>query len=284
MTSTIIEDKNWLVSVADIPVLPPDEARAASFGAAEEKATPKDMGEGDPATIIYVNFTSKRIPEKFNARLKELESMMQLTHQWLDTHAGIQTKDRKAEGALPTDEAPASRWKRSDYRVKVIDSYLSERCSWIYNPYMQRYQKSISTRKVDFHFELVKNILTGLIVPTSLNKQLEDILSALSETVAKTEKTSEDRAVLSLIHVFTYDEMKDDIRATFRCMLYSLNQDMKKIIVGKSSYERIELEFHYQYGDYSFNEDTWKTVKPEVQGFINGRSIKQIRDTTKIPV
>ncbi|EEP81172.1 predicted protein [Uncinocarpus reesii 1704] len=242
------------------------------------------MGEGDPPTVIYVNFTSKKIPEKFNARVKELDSMMKLTHQWLDTHAGLQVKARKAEGEIASDDSPEAKWKRSDYRIKVVDTYLTENCSWVYTPRSEKYTKSIKARKVDFHFELVKNVLAGLIVPTSLTQQLEAIFKGISDTVMKTQHTAEKRAVWSLIQVYTYDEMRDDVRCSLRCISYSIDQDMKKIIVGKASYESISLDFSYLNGDYHFNEDTWKEVKSEVNQFITGRAVKQIRDTTKVPV
>jgi hypothetical protein len=123
----LAETDDWILTVAGIPVLlPPPGVPYDS----DDRPSPEDMGINDPNSIIYVNLRAKNVPERFNERLKQLESMLNLTHQWLDIHAGIQTGRRKKEGQLPSDSSDESSWRRSDYRVKVVDTLLSENCAW----------------------------------------------------------------------------------------------------------------------------------------------------------
>ncbi|KAF7861495.1 hypothetical protein EAF04_008058 [Stromatinia cepivora] len=282
MSTSLLDNTDWLVSVAEIPVYT-NAVRGASAGG-DETPSKEDMGSDDPQNIIYASFKSKKIPDKFKDRVDKLEQMMKLTQQWLDTHAGIQVKGRKKENALPSGMDEDSRWKRSIYRVKVVDHYLTNMATWIYNPRGELYRKHIETKKVDFHMQLIQSILTGLIVPTQLHTELEKIFKGISDTIAQTQNTSEGRVFWSLIQVFTYDEMRDDVRASLRCITYNLTQDMSKIVVGKASYEKITVDFYYNYGDYDFNEKTWSELEPEVNSFIIGLGKEQIRDTTKIPV
>lgn len=64
------------------------------------------------------------LPARFKERIDELDQMLQLTHQLATIHAGIQVRDRKAEGALPRDDSDSSRWKRSQYRARVLHTYF----------------------------------------------------------------------------------------------------------------------------------------------------------------
>jgi hypothetical protein len=52
--------------------------------------------------------------------------MLRLTQQLATIHAGIQVKQRKAEGSLPADDSDASRWKRSQYRARVLETYFQD--------------------------------------------------------------------------------------------------------------------------------------------------------------
>ncbi|RFU34782.1 hypothetical protein B7463_g1574, partial [Scytalidium lignicola] len=282
-SSTIIETHDWIASVTGIPViLPPPGVPFAP----DDKPTEDDMGVNDPDSIIYVNLRAKKIPAKFNERLQKLDDMLNLTHQWLDVHAGIQTKNRKKEGKLPSDQSDASAWKRSDYRVKVVDTLLSENCAWIYNPEREDFSKGISVKKVQFHLDLLKHMIAGLAVPTGIQSKLEEAFKGLSELIIKTEKTSENRAVWVLFHVYTYDERRDDIVASLRNISYRISQNMKKIVVGKSSYNDIEVDFAFARRDYKFNEETWNKIHPEIKTFIDDTAAGQVRNpiNDEIPV
>lgn len=83
-SSTTFENDDWAVTLSGIPVELPLPGVPV-----EELPSEKDMGKGEPDTIIYVNLKSKKIPEKFKGRIKELTEMLDTTHQWLDVHAGL---------------------------------------------------------------------------------------------------------------------------------------------------------------------------------------------------
>ncbi|TGO08673.1 hypothetical protein BTUL_0197g00170 [Botrytis tulipae] len=108
-------------------------------------------------------------------------------------------------------------------------------------PRKERYKKHIETDEVDFHMQLIQSILDDLVVPTHLHAELESIFKSISHTVAQTQNT------------------------TLRCITYNLTQDMTKVVVGKGSYERINVDFFYNYGDYNFNEDMILGVKKNLK-------------------
>ncbi|KAK7745695.1 hypothetical protein SLS62_009661 [Diatrype stigma] len=284
MASTeTFDSSDWIMSVSEIPItLPPPGIPVGDT----DKPSDDDMGVNDPSSIIYVGLKAKNIPEKFNSRIKDLEKMLDLTHQWLDIHAGIQTKKRKAEGKLPTDSSDESAWKRSDYRVKVVDALLSENCAWVYNPSKETYNKYISVKKASFHLEILKDMLLGLALPTGIQSKLEQGFKALSDLIIKTQKTAENRAVWTLFHVFTYDEARDDFRASLRNISYRLDQQMLNVVVGKSSYEQIEVTFKFTQADYNFGETIWIQTMPEIEKFIKDIAASQVHDPIQdeIPV
>ncbi|PIG87837.1 hypothetical protein AARAC_009859 [Aspergillus arachidicola] len=112
-----------------------------------------DMGFNGPQNIEYVNMEGVGLPARFKERIDELEQMLQLTHQRATIHAGIQVRDRKAEGALPRDDSDSSRWKRSQYRARVLDTYFE---GGVY-PWCNMYRVSkskgtITHANVDFSF------------------------------------------------------------------------------------------------------------------------------------
>lgn len=109
--------------VADIPIHKPSKhaPRGRSDGPSDD-----DMGFNDPGNIIYVNMEGQNLGERFKSRMEDLEQMLQLTHQLATIHAGLQVRDRKAEGVLPTDDSDDSRWRRSQYRARVLDTYYQD--------------------------------------------------------------------------------------------------------------------------------------------------------------
>ncbi|KAI1377827.1 hypothetical protein F4677DRAFT_413664 [Hypoxylon crocopeplum] len=280
--STILETPDWDVSISSVPVKLSPQASVCDA----DKPTAKDMGEGDPDSIIYVNLKAKNIPDKFKSRIKQLENMLDLTHQWLDTNAGIQAKNMLKKGKLPSDSSDESSWKRSDYRVKVVDSVLKNSCAWIYSPNQERVSKRINVKKATFHLELLKDMLSGLALPTGINKKLEKAFEGLSKVIVKTEKTAENRAVWTLFHVFTYDEHRDDFTASLRNVSYRLSQEMKDILVHKSRYERIDVDFAYTRADFKYNENTWVKIEPDITKYIEEIAAKQVRNPIEdeIPV
>ncbi|KAK6608019.1 hypothetical protein H4I96_04254 [Botrytis cinerea] len=164
----------------------------------------------------------------------------------LDTQAGIHVKDRKKEGELPKSMDEDARSKRSLY-----------------------------SHSEDSHRPHCANI--------AIHRTREDLQVDI-ETVTQTQNTSESHVFWSLIQVFIYDKMRDEVQATLRCVTYNLTQDTSEVVVGKSGYEKIGVCFHYNYADYDSNEETWNAVEPKVDFFILILGKVQTCDTIKIPV
>jgi hypothetical protein len=110
-------------NVADLPIgKPPTHAPRNS----SDIPSDDDMGFNDPDNVLYINMTGPDLGERFKDRIDELEQMLQLTHQLATIHAGIQVKQRKEEGSLPTDDSKDSSWRRSQYRARVLDTYFQD--------------------------------------------------------------------------------------------------------------------------------------------------------------
>lgn len=119
MTSSI----DW-GSVAHLPIGKPPSLKTPHNKA--DIPSEDDMGFFDPDNILYINMEAPGVAERFKERIKELEQMLLLTQQLATIHAGIQVRDRKAEGSLPSDDSKDSQWKRSQYRTRVLDTYFKD--------------------------------------------------------------------------------------------------------------------------------------------------------------
>lgn len=190
-----------------------------------------DMGLNDPDNILYVNMEAAGLGQRFKERMEELEQMLQLTHQIATIHTGIQVKRRKEEGQLPTDDSDESKWRRSTYRTRVMDTYFKDGIyPWyvthmhklaakltgmyrMYSPASNSVHKQISVEKSRFHWELLTAMLAGIVLPRPLAASLEAIFQGISQTIKETSFTSEKRAFWSILQVYTYDEVRDDLRA-----------------------------------------------------------------------
>ncbi|OTB18513.1 hypothetical protein K445DRAFT_20069 [Daldinia sp. EC12] len=273
--SKTFDSEDWAMSISELPITLPPIGTPISK---DDVPNDRDMGKGDLDTIFYVVLKSQKVPDKFSSRINELEEMLDLTHQWLDIHAGSQTKKRKEEGALPSDNTDESRWKRSDYRAKVVDTILSSHCAWIYNTEQEHLRHTIDVKKASFHLELLSNMLKGIMVPTKVLKKLEEGFKALGETIISTKSVSVTHGVWALFHAYTYDEAKDDMRATFRRIYYNITEDMYNTAAGKSSIEWISVDFVYDQGSYTFNEKIWNGVKGDIEKWIRDIAVPQIRN------
>ncbi|KAE8336249.1 hypothetical protein BDV24DRAFT_142120 [Aspergillus arachidicola] len=110
------------------------------------------MGFNGPQNIEYVNMEGVGLPARFKERIDELEQMLQLTHQRATIHAGIQVRDRKAKGALPRDDSDSSRWKRSQYRARVLDTYFEGGVyPWMFKDNGSSDDKNINVERSKFH-------------------------------------------------------------------------------------------------------------------------------------
>ncbi|OAA58320.1 hypothetical protein ISF_06859 [Cordyceps fumosorosea ARSEF 2679] len=198
--------------MTDIAQLPIDKP---SFRIPQHNEIPNedDMGLNGLDNILYVNMEGPGLGERFRQRMGEIEQMLALTHQLATIHAGIQVRRRKEEGQLPTDDSDDSRWRRATYRARVMEVYFNDGVyPWIFSPSFNPVQREIDADRSRFHWELLAAMLAGIVLPRPLAASSEAILGAISQSIQKTNFTSERRAFWSLLQVYTYDEVRDDLR------------------------------------------------------------------------
>ncbi|PFH60077.1 hypothetical protein XA68_11495 [Ophiocordyceps unilateralis] len=274
---------NW-GEVADLPInKPPTTAPHRKVDIPSDA----DMGFHDPQNIIYVNMEAEGLGERFKNRIMELEQMLQLTHQLATIHAGIQTKERKAEGSLPNDRDTSdnSSWRRSQYRARVLDFYFRNGIyPWLFSPWSQSVDKSIDVERSQFHHELLATMLVGIVLPRPIMAALEDIFKGIANTINETTVSSEKRTFWSMLQVYTYDRVRDDVRASLRNVTYELSPEMHTVSKGKSTQQRIRVRFYFSQTDYSFNERTWRALRPDVERYILDTGIDNITNPPTVPV
>ncbi|KAH0591829.1 hypothetical protein MHUMG1_10439 [Metarhizium humberi] len=267
--------------VAEIPIDRPSLRAPAK----NEIPSDDDMGFNDPDNILYVNMEAPGLGQRFKERMDELEQMLQLTHQLATIHAGIQVRRRKEEGALPTDDSDDSRWRRSQYRSRVMDVYFNDGVyPWMYSPQSSNVDKEIQVEKSRFHWELLAAMLVGIVLPRPLAASLEAIFQGISQTINETNYTADRRSFWSMLQVYTYDEVRDDLRASLRNITYTLDQEMYTTSKTKSTQTTVSTRFTFSQANFAFNERTWKSMQREVEEYIRATGIGNIKDPPNVPV
>lgn len=56
-------------------------------------------------------------------------------------------------------------------------------------------------------------MLVGIVIPRPLAAALEAIFQGISQTINETNYTADRRSFWSMLQVYTYDEVRDDLRA-----------------------------------------------------------------------
>ncbi|KAF1734318.1 hypothetical protein CRV24_005855 [Beauveria bassiana] len=266
----------------DLPIDKPPSFHASQHG---EVPSEDDMGFNDPQNILYTNLQGEGLPERFRERLAELEQMLQLTHQLVTIHCGIQVKRRKEEGVLPSDASEESEWRRAAYRVRVMETYFQDGIyPWFVSPGPSTCTENIAVERSRFHWELLTKWLMGILLPRPVTASVEAIFQSIGETIKSTKNTSENTLFLGILQVFTYDEIRDDLRTSIRGIKYKLDQRTHEIVRMKSSQTSIEALLAYDQANYMFNERTWQMMKPEVEKYILETGIGNIRDPPSVPV
>ncbi|KAL7912273.1 hypothetical protein GGI35DRAFT_444857 [Trichoderma velutinum] len=272
----ILHGRNLIKSVQEIPVLLPPPGVPYN---GEDSPSDADMGKGDPDTISYINLKTNQIPPGHEDRIKEVEDMIDLTHKWLDTHAGIQTKIQKDKGTLPTDMSDASRLKRSDYRIKVLDTILTEgRCPWLDYSSDAGAHHVIDIDKSKFHIEIFKDLLAGITTVSGITDALETSLKAISNIILQIPNEIQQRSVWSFFNVFTWDDVTQDVKGSIRIVNYSITGEMVEYTVKKSTVDHVNMSFDFFQDDYTFVDSLWADSEDGVKQFLEDTGDKKIRD------
>ncbi|PHH77655.1 hypothetical protein CDD80_385 [Ophiocordyceps camponoti-rufipedis] len=271
----------------DVGSLPIDKPPATVPHRAVDIPSDADMGFNDPQNIIYVNMEAPGLGDKFKTRIGELEQMLQLTHQLATIHAGQQVKARKKEGVLPqdSDTSDDASWKRSQYRARVLDTYFNGGVyPWMYSPWRQGVERAIDVEKSKFHLELLTTMLTGIVIPRPLQKAIEDIFKSIADAITSTTVEKDKRTFWTMLQIYTYDSIRDDLRASLRNVTYEVSQEMHTVAKGKSSQTRIKVRFAFNQIDFAFNERTWNSIRRDVEQFILETGITNITDPPTVDV
>ncbi|KAI3399296.1 hypothetical protein diail_7251 [Diaporthe ilicicola] len=266
--------RNLIASVREIPVLLPPPSFAAPDSVSEE-----DMGKDDPNTLNYINITTNNIPAGHEQRIKQVEEIIDLTHRWLDIQAGIQTKIQKDKGTLPTDMSIESQLKRSDYRIKVVDTIMSEgHCGWINYSHDDITKNGIKVKKAEFHTQLLKDILAGITTVQKISSAIERVLESLSDIILQCKDQVQEKSVWSFFNVFTWDDVTKDVKGSIRIIWYRVSGEMVEYTVHKASYQEVQMQFGFHQADYTLVDSLWASTEKTVKDFLIDYGNKKVRD------
>lgn len=73
-------------------------------------------------------------------------------------------------------------------------------------------EKHITVKRAEFHLEVVRNMLQGLVLPINILERIEQVLRSITEVVVRTQRTSENRNVRIMFRMFSYNQPMDDFQ------------------------------------------------------------------------
>lgn len=172
----------------------------------------------------------------------------------------------------------------------------------MYNQASSTVDKRIDVEKSRFHWELLFNMLVGIVIPRPLVATLEAIFKGIGDTIEQSSFTGDHRTFWNMLQVYTYDEVQDDLRGckygpvtslaaqfinldkALRNIVYSLDQEMYTVVKRKSSSQTINVGFYFAQNNFAFNESTWRSLKPDVEKYIKDTGIGNITNPPTVPV
>ncbi|KAI1108959.1 hypothetical protein F5Y14DRAFT_456497 [Nemania sp. NC0429] len=266
--------RDFFASTDDIPVLLPPP------GSPYKRGPPSliDMGKDDPDTIQYFNIRTNNIPAGHEDRIKKLEEMLDLTHQWLDIHAGKHTGEQKDKGTLPSDDSEDSQLKRSNYRIKVLDTIMDGNCPWIMTARDESIHNQIRVKKAEFHATLIKDIMAGITTVKRISTAIEQAFQSLSNIIVKTQHAREGRLSWSFFNVFTWDDVTQDVKGSIRIVLYKISGEMAEYVINKLEIQEVRLGFDFHQAEYLFSDYSWGRYQTDVEDFLEENGRKKIRE------
>lgn len=69
-----------------------------------------------------------------------------------------------------------------------------------------------------------------------------------------------------------------------RSIDYTVGKDMQTVIENKSTQNAINVDFGFSQANLAYNERTWQILKPEVEKYIAGTGIGNIKDAITVQV
>lgn len=81
----------------------------------------------------------------------------------------------------------------------------------MFSPQGASINQSIDVEKSQFHWQLLSAMLTGILLPRPVADSLEEIFKSLGDTIRETKVTQQTRSFWSILQVYTYDRVRDDL-------------------------------------------------------------------------
>jgi len=258
----------------------PSKARSASNvlkSAADGTTPPANPDEG---SIYYINAIPD-IPEA-SSQLESRQQDTELASSFWSAKATESADLKIKEGKLSTAQDGDSIIKKTNYRIQVIEHAI-QHSGWMSQVATQNASKKFSVRKDQLHAEILKTVLSGLLLPPNVYDNFEKIVTSIGDSLKNTKEHSAKQNKWILLTTYRYDSVQKKIFAAMRTIYFSVTQelvDYKNSKNDKGTDAKIELL--YKQDDYSFNETVWVGLKGKVKEYVDKNGVPI--DIIDIPV
>jgi len=151
--------------------------------------------------------------------------------------------------------------KQSDYRAQLMNAYILAIKSYISLDADQALKQRITCNAKDLHVEIIKNLLSGFIVPDSAMTAFEGIFDSLKQTISKI-------GVVDGRHLFlivkTFSKGNFGIETKLRIFLFAMTSETSKVTSGKSSSTNIDINLNFSSTQYSWNNRVYEQSKDQI--------------------
>ncbi|KAF3931045.1 hypothetical protein ABW20_dc0104284 [Dactylellina cionopaga] len=172
-----------------------------------------------------------------------------------------------------------SRLKRDDYRIKVIDTVLSEgACPWLAIANKDATYRFIDVRKADFHTEIIKALLQDITPVQDISSEIEGALRAFSDVIIQSKRDIESRSSWVFLNIISWDPVAQSVRGAIRTVHYNITSKLINVVIGKSRISHVKMGLKFFQTEYALNENLWNKLKEDVKFFLRNNGNEKIRD------
>ncbi|KOC13228.1 hypothetical protein AFLA70_57g003780 [Aspergillus flavus AF70] len=205
------------------------------------------------------------IPFLADDRKPDLEALQDEIQSWNAWELGqteVQVRHRIADGSLPSDDATASRVKRTNYRAKVVDHLreVSETTWLVKNADSHSGPFSADVKVAEVNGK-IRDVLKDFYGQESLPAQFSVILNIITDLIAS-QPDADNRYLFTYVYYY-YDVDQKVFKPDIRQLQFSVTQT-----AAEGEKDTVKLDISNLNHVYSLLREKWRSVRHEAEEII----------------
>lgn len=254
------------------------------FAAAEDAPTPAvDPVAAQSQPDVDAGFKTVFVVglnDKDKEKIKGVAANVQDYLTYLTGLTNAKVYEKITKGAIKSDDYG----KQSDYRARLMQALLLNTTFMALDADVG-FSHHFSCKTFELHTEILTALFKGLSVPSQVFGAFEGMFSNLKDSVVKfsSSSTVDKKHIFLIVKSFVKNDL-NIVDTKIRIFLFSLSDEVKKITIGKSSYQQVDINIDYENAQYTWNDKVYLGVKESMDKALLAAGKKTMHDLPSVDV